>query len=296
MTNESDRSAICIVGDSRSGSTVFQGLVELHRDATAVGELRRLEKFIAEGLLCSCGQPVTECAHWRGIMQRANLAPAKIRTQPPAQKILRRLEEAAGFAGVALKATPLTRPLLPRGVKVADHAARLLMAAADLAQARVVVDNSKDPGHAVYLLHQRVIPAHIVFIVRDGRATVWSKMRRTGISIHTAARHWARTTRAMLAMYRMLGSERSTWIRYEDLCADPRWTMDDFAERLGLDPGGFLPAPVHPQHHIGGTPGFSGITFDAIRLDTRWRDEMPAAAVTQFESIAGDLNRRLGYQ
>src|SRR5688572_22508670 len=118
MSNESVRSAICIVGDSRSGSSIFQGLVELHRNATAVGELRRLEKFITGGLPCGCGQPVATCEHWLAIMQRAGLHASEIRTQPPAQKILRRFEEATGFAGIALHAVALTRPLLSRGATV----------------------------------------------------------------------------------------------------------------------------------------------------------------------------------
>ena len=295
MTNESGRSAICIAGDSRSGSSILQGLVALHREATAVGELRRLEKFIAEGLSCSCGKRVTVCEHWLAIMQRAGLDADRIRTQPPALKTLRRFEEATGFAGAALHATALTRPLLFRGATVADHSARLLAAAADLARARVVIDNSKDPGHAVYLLHQQILPVHVVFIVRDGRGTVWSKMRRTGISVDDAARHWVRTTRAMLALRRVLGPQRSTWIRYEDLCADPRLVVNGIAEQLGLASDGFAERSDEPYHHIGGTPDFSGIAFASIRHDARWREEMPPATLTQFEAIAGSFNRRLDY-
>jgi hypothetical protein len=295
MSNESGRSAICIVGDSRSGSSIFQGLVELHRDATAVGELRRLDKFIAAGMPCSCGQPITSCEHWGAIIQRAGLDAREVRTQPPAQKILRRLEEAIGLAGAALHTTVLTRLLLFRGATVAEHSAHLLAAAADLAQARVVVDNSKDPGHALYLLHQQILPVHVVFIIRDGRGTVWSKMRRTGISVDQATRHWVRTTRAMLAMRRAIGPQRSSWIWYEDLCADPRGVMGHFAARLGLDKLGFTQRSEKVHHHIGGTPDLSGVAFESIRQDTRWREEMPPDVLAQFDRVAGNFNRRMGY-
>jgi hypothetical protein len=177
----------------------------------------------------------------------------------------------------------------------AEHCARLLDAACAQAEARIVVDNSKDPGHAVYLLHQRIIPVHVAFIVRDGRATVWSKMRRTGISVEQATRHWARTTYAMLALSRVIGPQHSSWLRYEDLCADPRQVIGRLIERLGLDPGNFTGEQNELHHHIGGTPEFSGADFDAVREDTRWRSEMPVKSLTQFTSIADRLNRRLGY-
>jgi hypothetical protein len=295
MAKETTPSAICIVGDSRSGSTIFQGLLELHRDVTAVGELRRLEKFIAHGQHCSCGEPIVACPHWREIMQRAGLQANDIRTQPPSRKVLQRFEEASGFAGVALHMTTLTRRLLYRGAVAADHSARVLAAAAEIAGARLVVDNSKDPGHAVYLLHQNKFPVHIVFNIREGHATIWSKMRRTGISVDEATRHWARTTRAMLALHRFLGPERCSWLRYEDLCADPRRVVERFETKFELDPGGFVSHSDRGYHHIGGTPDYAGISFETVQEDTRWRSEMPAAAQTEFESVAGDLNRRLGY-
>lgn len=295
MTNKNDRTAICIVGDSRSGSSIFQGLIQLHKDATAVGELRRLEQFVAQGLPCSCGKPVGQCEHWQAVMQRAGLRADEIRSQPPRWKALRRVDEIVGFGGVALRLTGLTRHLFFDGAVAANHCARLLDAACEQAGARVVVDNSKDPGHAVYLLHQRIIPVHVAFIVRDGRATVWSKMRRTGISLEQATRHWARTTYAMLALSRVIGPQHSSWLRYEDLCADPRQMIGGFVERLGLDPRNFGGEQNELHHHIGGTPDFSGADFDAVREDKRWRSEIPVHNLTQFESIAGKLNRRLGY-
>jgi hypothetical protein len=160
-------SVLCIVGDSRSGSTVLQGLFELHPRAAIVGELRRLELFLAQGRDCGCGQPVSSCERWGDIITRAKLRPHEVRTRPPEFRLLKRFEEAVAFSGATLRVPLMTRPFLYRGGKVADHASRLLAAAAARARASVVVDSSKDPGHAVYLLHQKKLPVHVVFMCRE---------------------------------------------------------------------------------------------------------------------------------
>ena len=286
-------SVLCIVGDSRSGSSVLQGLFELHRDATVVGELRRLELFIAEAR--GCGQPVPDCDQWGDIMSRANLRPKDVRTRAPQTRLLKRFEEAVAFSGTAMRASRLTSPFLYRGRTVANHSGRLLSAAAARASARVVVDSSKDPGHAVYLLHQKKLPVHVAFLCRDGRGTVWSKISRTGISPELAARHWVWTTRSMLALSRALGPQRSSWIRYEELCADPHTVVRRVADRVGLVHDGFGEAAHAARHDIGGSPGFAGATFGTVREDMRWREEMPRAMRATFDAIGGDLNRRLDY-
>ncbi len=291
----SNSSVLCIVGDSRSGSSVLQGLFELHRHATVVGELRRLELFIAEGRDCGCGQPVPHCDHWGDLMNRAELQPKDVRTRAPQTRLLKRFEEAVAFSGTAMRASRLTRPFLYRGRTVADHSGRLLSAAASRASARVVVDSSKDPGHAVYLLHQRKLPVHVVFMCRDGRGTVWSKISRTGISPELASRHWVWTTRSMLALRRAVGPDRSTWIRYEELCADPRTVVGRVTDQLGLARDGFGEATHAARHDIGGSPGFPGATFGTVREDMRWRQEMPRSVRATFDAIGGDLNRRLDY-
>jgi hypothetical protein len=291
----SGESVLCIVGDSRSGSSVLQGLFELHRQVTVVGELRRLELFIAEGRDCGCGKPVRDCEHWSDIISRANLRPQDVRTRAPRTRLLKRFEEGLAFSGATMRVPQLTLPFLYRGRTVADHSSRLLSAAAARANARVVVDSSKDPGHAVYLLHQKKLPVHVVFLCRDGRGTVWSKISRTGISPELASRHWAWTTRSMLALRHALGTQRSSWIRYEELCADPLTVVRRIADRVGLERDGFGETAPAVRHDIGGSPGFAGATFATVHEDMRWREEMPRAVRSTFDEIGGDLNRRLDY-
>lgn len=285
---------LLIVGDVRSGTTLLQGLLALHAEVAAVGEIRRLERFVAESRTCDCGEPVSTCPHWLDVAERLAIPLAGLETGRPASRMRQRYEEASLLAALYLRAPALGRLLLGRRRRVADTLGRLLRASAEREGARVVVDSSKDPGHALLLLHQTQIKVFVTVVVRDGRAVVSSKMRRTGISVETAARHWLWVVRGAQAVYAALPENCRAWIRYEDLCAEPRALVTDLGARTGFDVGR-LREPGQPRHAIGGSPGFGEASFDAIVEDLSWKNRMSADDLAAFERIAGRMNAALGY-
>lgn len=287
---------LAIIGDVRTGSTLLQGLLSRHAQVATVGELRRLDRFVRENRACSCGVAVSDCPHWRDVAARAGRDLAAVRTGRPETRLGQRWEEGVGLAGVALGARSLTRRLIPRGAQVSDNLACLLTASARRAGARIVVDSSKDPGHAVLLLHQSQIPVRVVFLVRDGRAVVWSKIRRTGISAGFATRHWVSVMVAMGALDRAIGRGRCDWVKYEDLCSDPLGSVRRIAPSLDLDCRGWPGSLPAERHDIGGSPGVGDTEFTNVHEDLRWREEMPRDDLATFERFGGFVNRRLGYE
>lgn len=279
---------LCIVGDSRCGSTLLQYLLAAQPGVVALGELRRLESFLAEDRACGCGTPIRECPWWSGLLARAGLDRRLPATLPSASRWRRWLGD-----GLLLLAWRLGRPdwarrWLPRRAAIADDAAGLALAAAG--EAALLVDNSKDPGHFLTLTLQDSIAVQPVVLLRDGRAVVWSQIRRTGVDAGTAIRHWRRVMRA-IALLRRGGPRAPIVLRYEDICREPRVAL---ARLLGLA-GLTLGEPRRPDlHAIGGSPDFRPVTLDALEADERWRQQMPAALQARFERQAGALNRRLG--
>jgi hypothetical protein len=171
---------------------------------------------------------------------------------------------------------------------VADHVARLALAAAG--NAGMVVDSSKDPGHYLTLTLQDRIAVQPVILLRDGRAVVWSQIRRTGIDPGRAIRHWCRVMRAV-ALLRHGAPVAPLVVRYEDICRDPRAALTRLLATAGLPFG----EPAVPDlHAIGGSPDFQPSQLDELRVDERWREDMPVALQARFERAAGRLNRRLG--
>lgn len=278
---------LCIIGDSRSGSTLLQYLLATQPGVAAVGELRRLGQLVREGRACSCGRPLTECPRWAAIVAQLDLHPA------PRPRLSKRAGEAAGLLATLPLGRPAARRAVPAAARAADQAATVYRALGEREQCKVIVDSSKDPGHALELALSGEIAVHPLYLFRDGRAVLHSKVRRTGIAPDVAIRHWRRLTSGMLMLRRLRGG---TTVHYEDLCANPRRVLDRILAPLGVDVGlQDPPPPVAGQHSLGGSPGFRVLSMEEVRADVSWRSDAPADLLHAFERAAGELNRRLGY-
>lgn len=285
---------LCIVGDSRSGSTLLQTLLSRRPGVVALGELRRLELFWAENRNCACGTGVRDCDFWSAVMTKAGFSERHPLTQPLAHRFAKLLGEAAAFAGYVTNTRSTSRLLLPHGRRVAADVARVYRAVVEQTGAKTLVDASKDPGHFLYLDQLSGLDVHPILLIRDGRAVVWSKIRRTGIDPIKAIDHWARITRMQLALSQRRRLSHPTVVRYEAICRSP----DRILDRLlpdGRPTASHDDLEPRDRHHIGGAPGFRLGAADVPRLDLRWVDEMPDETLALFERRAGGLNARLGY-
>ena len=288
MTPPDPPTLLCIVGDSRCGSTLLQYLLASQPGVVALGEVRRLEIFLAENRHCTCGAPVGECRWWRHLRRSAGLQDRGPATSPPAGRVSRWLGEILLLLSWRVGRLEVARRWLPRRAAIARDVADLALAAAGNAQ--VVVDSSKDPGHYLTLMLQDRIAVRPVVLLRDGRAVVWSQIRRTGLPVGRAIRHWRRV---MLAIEQVQqgAAEPPLMLRYEDLCREPRAALSRVLAAAGMSLG----EPATPDlHAIGGSPDFQPSQLDELRVDERWREEMSVALQTRFERTAGRLNRRLG--
>ena len=284
---------LCIVGDSRSGSTLLQYLAATQWGVATAGELRRLPQLIRDRKACSCGAPVADCAYWRVVLEHAGIAPAALHAPPGGWH--QRRGELAGAATLAGVPRRLARLAAPDAAALADQYATLHGALAGVSGARVVVDSSKDIGQALVLALQARLAVRPVFLFRDGRAVIHSQVRRTGIDVGLAVRHWVRLTKSMLLMRRIAGA-RGVTVMYEDLCARPQAALTALLAPFGVevqlrDP----PPPSEPMHFLGGSPGFTVTSVELLAPDEGWRTSAPPALLGTFEALAGPLNRRLGY-
>ncbi|MEW6002433.1 MAG: sulfotransferase [Nitrospirota bacterium] len=164
-----------------------------------------------------------------------------------------------------------------------------------------------DPGIWVDHTPQNIKYADILFslfpeskmihIVRDGRAVAASIMPLDwgANSIDRAAHSWVR--RVSLGLIVELGGmERVRRVRYEDLVQEPEETMKGLSSFLKIEYQprmvegiGFKVPPYTIRQHslIGQRP-------EAGRINA-WERELKPRQIEIFESIAGDLLLRLGY-
>ncbi|MED5329883.1 MAG: sulfotransferase [Planctomycetota bacterium] len=287
-----------LVGDSRSGSTLLQHLLALQEGVHALGEVRRMGAMAQSGEPCACGETLLACPYWTQIAKDLGVEVEQIVTEIPREK-----ENWRGgfFREIAsLKMGRLSPPgLQPRSARaVADQCAGIYRATSEKSGDGVLVDSSKDPDHFLHLMAR--LPGLIkpVFLLRDGRGIVWSRMQRAGVEVDQAINGFLWMCRLISWARRAVPASARLDVRYEDVCQDPEAEVARILEESGVLKGDVLvdlKRLPKERHDLGGSPSFLKKRPSKIALDERWRTEMPSADLEVFERRAGMVNRALGY-
>lgn len=165
----------------------------------------------------------------------------------------------------------------------------------------------KTPLYMQHLpLLERLFPdALFVHLIRDGRdaAVSYLAMPR-GIVTETWAHprsaagfacQWRTEIDDARALGRRVGEDRYLEVRYERLAADPEATVREICDFAAL---AFEPAMLDYAGRVdlAGKPHQARLAQPPTAGVRDWRTEMSPADVTAFESVAGDLLHRLGYE
>jgi Sulfotransferase family len=160
---------------------------------------------------------------------------------------------------------------------------------------RVVIDSSKIALHLRFLLKSEDLKIKIIFLVRDGRAVTTSMLGHGTKSVEEAAMSWRRNNEAAERV--LVGLPRSQWmqLQYEELCRRPEETLRGICKFLGMDTNNItLDFRSRTQHVLGNDMRLK--SGSEIRLDERWRKSLSEGDLKIFEEVAGDANRKYGYQ
>jgi hypothetical protein len=143
-----------------------------------------------------------------------------------------------------------------------------------------LIDSSKDLYRCNALIASGVFRVHVIHLVKDPRAFVYSMIRHENVNA------WTQTLRKTLRwhvenalaerVYRgLLPSERYMKVYYEDLAGKPEETLEKIWHLLRIDSH---PEAVHQfrsytKHDISGNP----MKFEdrPITLDEKWKTQMP---------------------
>jgi hypothetical protein len=318
---------VYLLAASHSGSTLLTMLLGAHREMCTAGELKAVSLGDVARYRCSCGALIRECVFWRAVTAAMEAqgypfdvadAGTDIRTgaTPYVRRLLRPLHRGAGWErlrDLALSLSPAWRRQLPRIQR------RNAVLAATVCRVRgrsVIVDSSKIGLRLKYLLRTPGIDIKVIRMIRDGRAVALTYMDPAGfadtrnpalrgggmggdraderLTMQAAAREWRRSYEEGTEVLKGLEPSRWTEARYEELCADPEKTLRRLFSFVGVDPDGGTLDFRSREHHVIG----NGMRLDdtrEIQLDERWRTTLGPSELADFEAVAGDLNRRLGY-
>jgi hypothetical protein len=308
-----------IAGWGRSGSTLLDRLLGQVPGMVSVGELRQIWfKGIRGGGLCGCLLPFPDCPFWTKVGEEAFGGWDELDLSA-VLRLRRHLDRAVRVPKLLAGG---------RGPEVADYVSllqRLVQAVLDVSGAKVMVDSSKTPAHALLLGRIPGADVRMVHLVRDSRGVAYSWRRgkeerwarrnktgkvrgpeegsegRDGMGVLAASARWV----GYNALTPVLGSFRSSRmrLRYEDLVAEPRLHLRRMLEFAGVpiraDDLSFLHdgrVRLGADHTVHGSNRMRfSVGEIPLRLDDQWRSRMAARDRHLTTVLTWPLLLRFGY-
>jgi sulfotransferase family protein len=299
---------VYIMGSGRSGTTLVGSILDEHAGVFNAGELSYLwERGILEPRGCGCGRAPLECPVWGPVIEQV-AAGRDPRTL--ARRLLdlrgairlrntRRIVSGPPIAGGRAAESDGQSPLLEYGAVLRD----VYFALASETGSNTIIDTSKHPADAALLGRLTGIRPTFVHIVRDPRAVANSwRRRKQGIArrkVPLAATDWLLTNRAA-DLVRHRHPVASTFVRYEDLMAAPRAVIQGILELAGIatEPTPFVDertVMLGANHTVSGNPDRFVAGPTTLRLDDRWREEMPGPTRVLVTALAWPGMRHYHY-
>lgn len=247
---------VLIAGAAHGGTTISNMMLGQHPEIFATGKLRDFPhgKVFGEANVCSCGAPAASCPFWLAVRERYQ----PLQDQPDQEKLPRLFGLIAGLSG-----------------------------------REFVGDVTHNVGYAQLLQSLRDIDLYLVHVVRDGRAVVYSRIRkdiRIGLldnsgwrrrrRVVRVSRRWAWQLKQYARLERRLGT-RAVRVHYEDLCSNPRAALRPVGECLGLDFDAIGERLARGQpfervpHMLRGNQNLRAKNNVVLRHDTAYLGEMP---------------------
>jgi len=313
-----------IVSSPHGGSTLLSLVLGQHRLAANLGEVSFIPKLLAKHELCTCGEPLAECATWQAVFSTlAARSGVDLRRFPyglflgdaikskdgsgliDTQYQTRRRRALAKIRGAIDTATLFVSPneqtlkwlTLPSVAASIRNTIKIYESAATAWDKQLIVDASKLPRKAVHLYVNDPDRFRILHLVRDGRGVLASRMRYMNAS-RAAERwnHYHKLTRRIL--HRWVPASHRRVLRYEDFVAKPEENLRGLCEWLEIEYSADMLDFQEKQqpHSAGGNPARFSVSRGIGPADDRWRSVLSAQQLQCFERVAGPLNRELGYE
>lgn len=301
---------VFVGGSGRSGSTLLDLLLNRNSLIHGVGEFFRLNQDAATNReTCTCGEPVLECPFWLEVQREIQLEMG----DDSDPELLKSFEidcykRDMGLVGNITQAASLAigfRPLhrlvsgsmLHRSNRAVKNSLAVYRAIRRVTKCPVIMESTKCPRRSKELYLAEPDSFRLIYLVRDGRAVAASSMRRVGMSMRDAAGEWERWNRRSWWAQWTIPNDQKLLIHYEDICLKTEETLKKVCEFIGIpfEPS-MLELRKRESHSLGGNPMRFRLEESTIRLDEQWRDQLTAQDLEVFESVAGKMNRKFGYE
>jgi hypothetical protein len=196
-----------IIGAGRGGTSLIAGLVDAHPKFGVI-----MEQFSIPYLM---GRKLTDAEHQISVASRIN---ARI------DNFLHACKQAAALSPDKIYGHKTTTEQIWGLESFGTNAYK---------SDRHEIHYSVRDFDALRCFAQRIADAKILFILRDGRTCVRSKMNRTGQTVEEATRRWKYSVRALNVL--RYTCPRFHLLKFEDLIAYPEKELGEVCQFLGAE-------------------------------------------------------------
>lgn len=281
-----------------------------HPEIATIGELKATSMGPIEDYRCSCGELISACSFWQTLMSRCESSGEPLDfdnfgTQFASSNVVFNRILGAQVRGKAFEMVRRAALALTPGLRGHYHAILkrnefLVSQTLELQSGSVFLDGSKDPNRLLYFIDSGLFDLRVIYMHRDGRAQSNSRRqkKRWPVNYAGAAAEWAKTIEQMDRVAQQLPADKIHGVGYEDLCADPNAVLEELWPFIGIErlEQDWSDVDLRKRpHHILGNPMRTRDSIK-IKLDERWRSDVNADEAAEFERLAGEANRRLGYE
>ncbi len=278
---------VYIAAAPRSGTTIISSLLGEVPGIFNAGEIRFLWKQVARAGTCGCGAHLDECEVWSRALRAsdghtANGVVGNLEKGGAAHSLIRTLP-------IGLIQHRLLRRL-PEQIRV--HLERTLPVYRAVANARgseLVVNSSKSPSYGYLLSRSPELTLHLLHVVRDPRAVVFSWLRERGsaaprgLRLRAIAYHSLKWTAWNLWIEVLVRPRSATYVRvaYEDFARAPYAQLSRIvvshglsADRMPIAGPDAHVAKLNPNHTVDGNGYRFRVGLVPIQPDDEWNQLM----------------------
>ena len=281
-----------VASDTRSGSTMLDYILGDNPHVVSVGEIRFLHSHIVEsgvghsyGWKCSCGEKLKQCDFWGAVIREYESEGRNVEKDETSyiQRKSGVLSNLALLVALYLPIENLRKIVV--GLTQTDgesvtNLTNTLRYMHLIANTDFVLDSSKKGRQLSCLIDaardDSSTEVKVIHLMRDPRATVWSKVRRKGktdsLIVYLRSMVGWVLQNAEISIARSLVDQRN-WvtIRYEDLCSDTDRVIASVCEQFDLpkhETGGEI--IKDSKHNICGSPTRFDRGKSQVSLEVDW--------------------------
>jgi len=301
-----------IGGWGRSGSTLLDRVLGQVPGVASLGEVRELwQRGWVENRPCGCGASFAECPFWTEVGRRAFGGWSSL----DRDEVLRlRYSLDRPWAIPMLLGRRSARVFGKRLDRYTSILDSVYGAIHEVSGAKLIVDSSKLPSHALLLRLVSNLDVRMVHLVRDSRGVIFSWKKRVVNRVTAGPPQYMETYDAFSGSARYLlyngftaaaGRRRIPYlrVRYEDFVAQPHRTIQAILGHAGIEPAvgdlSFLrdrEVALAPNHTVDGNPVRFSIGPVLLREDDEWRREMSSRDRFLVTALTSPLLRSYGYR